>query len=115
MSTCSRVIAQKLHEAHHVPRVVRLGSTQSVLVVGTSSVIFLDFDIVMHRLYMFCVTRNGSGLVCCFLGSGAAGQPYDSILVGVDMNASQAGYMLSSQLALDCRCDGRVLRERHRV
>jgi hypothetical protein len=28
---CSRVIAQKLHEAYHVQRVVRLGSTQADL------------------------------------------------------------------------------------
>src|ERR1700730_11224815 len=80
-----------------------------------TSVILLDFDIVMHRLDVFGFTRNGRGLVCRFLGSGAAGQPYDSILVRVDMNASQAGYMLGSELGLDCRCDGRILHEGHRV
>src|SRR6202011_2531235 len=79
------------------------------------SVILLDFEIVMHRLDVFGVTRNGRGLVCRFLGSGAAGQPYDSILVRVDMNASQASYMLGSELGLDSRCDGRILHEGHRV
>src|SRR5579864_4323096 len=92
---------------------VRSGSTQFGP-IGTS-VILLDFDIVMHCLYVLCVTRDGDGLVSRFLGSGAAGQPYDSILVGVDVNASEAGYMLGSELCLDCRCDGRILQEGRRV
>jgi hypothetical protein len=53
-------------------------------------VVLPDFKLAVDRLYTFGLTRNGRGLVCGFLGSGAAGEPYDSILVRVDMNAPQA-------------------------
>jgi hypothetical protein len=74
-TTCT---AQKLHEAHRVKRVVRLGSTQSV--PNWNSVVLLDFDVIMNCLDVFGGTRNGRGLVCRFPGPGTAGQPYDSIL-----------------------------------
>lgn len=65
--------------------------------------------------YTVGVSRNGHGLVCRFLSSGGAGEPNDSILVSIDMNALQAGYMLCGQLGLDSRCDGRILHEDHRM
>src|SRR5579872_5562001 len=69
-----------------------------------TSIVLLDFDIVMNRRNVLGITRNGCGLVCRFLGSGAAGQPHDAILVRVDVNAPQAGDVLGSQLGLDaCR------------
>src|ERR1019366_5119074 len=43
----------------------------------------------MDSLNTFGLSRNGHGLVCRFLSSGAAGQPYDAIPVGFDMNALQ--------------------------
>src|SRR6185312_2235838 len=87
--------------------------TQSVQT--TSSVVLPDLDVVMHCRDVFRLTRDGRGLICGFLGPGAAGQPYDSVLVGVHMNAPQAGYMRSSELCLDRRCDGRILHEDRRV
>ena len=50
-------------------------------------VVLLDHDIAMDGLHVFSITRNGHGLVYRLLASGAAGQPYDSILVCVDVNA----------------------------
>src|SRR6185437_5030773 len=114
VTRCTRALSRKSCTRRTTfKRVVRWVSTQSVL-TGVS-VILLDFEIVMHRLNVFCVTSNGRGLVCRFLGPGAAGQPYDSILICIDMNTSHAGYVLSSELRLDCRCDGRILHEGHRM
>ena len=75
--------------AHHAQGVVRLGPTYPVQ-TGLS-VVLLDLDVTVNRPHVFGVARNGHGLVRGFLGSGAARQPYDSILVGIDVDASQAG------------------------
>ena len=53
-------------------------------------VVLLDHDIAMDGSHVFSITRNGHGLVYRLLASGAAGQPHDSILVRVNMNAAQA-------------------------
>src|ERR1700693_1830129 len=97
------------HVTHHAYCVVRLRSTPPVQ-TGTP-VVLLDFSLAVDRLYTFGLTRNGLGLVCRFLGSGAAGEPHDSILVRVDMNAPQAGDVLRGQLGLDFRGYRRVLHE----
>jgi hypothetical protein len=75
--------------AHHAQGVVRSGPTYPG--PDRLSVVLLDLKVAVNRPYVLGVTRNGHGLVGGFLGSGAAGQPYDSIPVGVDMNAPQAG------------------------
>ena len=104
----------RVHAAEGAPR-----STRGALGTGTdpvhtgASVVLLDLNVAVNRPYVFGLTRNGLGFVRRFLGSGAAGQPYDSILVGVDMNAPHAGDVLRSELDLDRRCDGRILHERH--
>ena len=54
-------------------------------------IVLLDHDIAVDGFHVFGITRNGNGLVYRLLASGAAGQPYDSILVRVDMNAAQTG------------------------
>jgi hypothetical protein len=74
-----------------------------------------DCNVAMDSLNTFGLSRNGHGLVCRFLSSGAAGQPYDAIPVGFDMNALQAGYMLCSQLGLDLGCYGRILQKDQRT
>src|ERR1700730_1342796 len=78
-------------------------------------VVLLDFNLAVDRLNTFGLTRNGLGLVCRFLGSGGAGEPHDSILVRVDMNAPQAGDVLRSQFGLDFRRYRRILHECLRV
>jgi hypothetical protein len=55
------------------------------------SVVLPDLKVAVNRSHVFGVARNGHCLVGGFLGPSAAGQPYDSIPVGVDMNAPQAG------------------------
>jgi len=75
--------------AHHARGVVRWGPPYPVQ-TGLS-IVLLDLNVAVNRLHVFGITCDGDGLVRGFLGSGAAGQPYDSILVGVDMDASQAG------------------------
>jgi hypothetical protein len=100
---------------YRAPRLMRgaLGPTHPV--PTGISVVLLDLNIVVNCSYVFGLTRDGRSLVRCFLGSGAAGQPDDSILVRVDMNASQAGDMLRSQLGLDFRRYRRILHECRRV
>jgi uncharacterized protein DUF5329 len=82
----------RAHAVRGAPRPTRgaLGTGTDLVQTG-SSVVLLDLNVAMNRPYVFGLARNGLGLVRGFLGSGAAGQPYDSILVGVDMNAPQAG------------------------
>src|ERR1700730_231402 len=101
------------HITHHAYCVVRSRRTHPVH-TGTS-VVLLDFNLAVDRLYTFGLTRNGFGLVYRFLGSGAAGEPHDSILVRVDMNTPQAGDVLRGQLGLDFRGYRRVLHECRRV
>jgi hypothetical protein len=64
---------RRAHAAQGAPRPTGSapGSTHSVL-TGTS-VVLLDFYVVMNCLYVFGVTRNGRGLVYRCLGSGTAG------------------------------------------
>src|ERR1700730_10749137 len=78
-------------------------------------IVLLDFDLAVDRLYAFGLTRDGRSLVCRFLGSGAAGEPHDAVLVRVDMNAPQAGDVRRRQLGLDFRRYRRVLHECRRV
>ena len=82
------------HRAHTTLRAPRPGRGA----LGTDisgpdglSVVLLDLKVAVNRPHVLGVARNGHGLVRCFLGSCAAAQPYDSILVGVDVNAPQAG------------------------
>jgi hypothetical protein len=97
------------------PRPTRGAHGTDASVQTGTSVVLHDLDVAVNHLYVFRLTRNGLGLVCRFLGSGAAGQPHDPILVRVDMNASQAADVLRSELGLDRRCDGGILHECHGV
>jgi uncharacterized protein DUF5329 len=93
--------------------VVRLGLTYPG--PDRLSVVLPDLNVAVNRPHVLGVTRNGHGLVRGFLGSGAAGQPYDSILVGIHMNAPQAGYVVRSELGLDRHRDSGILHECSRV
>lgn len=78
-------------------------------------VILLDREAVMDRLHVFRVSRNGHGLVYRSLASGATAQPYDTILVSIDMNAAHTGDVLGGQLSLNLACNRRILYECHRM
>ena len=86
------------HSAHHAQRVAHLGPTYPVQ--SGTSVVRLDFNVAVDRLYVFGPTRNGHCLVRRLLGSGAAAQPHDSVVVGVDMNAPRARTTSDAS----CRC-----------
>jgi hypothetical protein len=101
--------------AHDAPRVPRGALATDASVQTRTLVVLLDCNLAMDRFYTFGLTCNRRGLVCRFLGSGAAREPHDSILVGVDMNAPQAGEMFCAQFGLDFRRYRRILHECHRV
>jgi hypothetical protein len=104
------------YRAHASAPRPRRGAPGTDIPVQTGlSVVLLDLNVAVNRLHVFGITCNGHGFVGGFLGSGAAGQPYDSILVGVDVDAPQAGQMLRSELGLDLHRDGRILHECFRV
>lgn len=87
----------------------RLTGTADVERDFEQSVGTLDGDVAMNTGDMVSGASDRYCLVGCFAGTGAAGQPYDAILVGVDMNSLQACNVLRSQLALDLGGDCRVL------
>jgi hypothetical protein len=69
------------------PRPTRGARRTDASVQTRTSIVLHDLDVAVNHLHVFSLTRNGLGLVCRCLGSGAAGQPHDPILVRVDMNA----------------------------
>jgi len=79
------------------------------------SLCITDGDLAVHVLDTSGGARNGFGLVGRFFASGGARQPHDAVLIGVDMNAFQAGEMLRGELGLDLSGNGRILHEGHCV
>lgn len=75
----------------------------------------LDRDVAMNIRDMISGASDRHRFICRLAGPGAAGQPYDAILVGADMNTLQACDVPRSQLALDLGGDCRVLHECHRM
>src|ERR1700728_934931 len=66
-----------------------------------ASVVLLDCNVAVDGLDVLGRTRDGHGFVCCRVTAGVAAQPYDAILVRLDMNPIQAGQMLRGQFGLD--------------
>jgi hypothetical protein len=110
--------AQWLREAlnryrpHDAPR-----DTRGALASGSNRrlVVVFDHKFAMDGLHMFGVTRNGHGLVYRLLASGATGQPHDSVLVSVDMNAAHAREVLRSKLTFDLHRNRGILHKCARV
>jgi hypothetical protein len=78
-------------------------------------VVQLDHKFAVDGLHMFGVTRNGHGLIDGLLASRATGQPHDSVLVSVDMDAAHAREVLRSKLSLDLHRNRGILHKCHRV
>jgi hypothetical protein len=93
--------------------VARLRSTPEISADALAGA--TDCNIAMDILDVIGLSRNGHGFVRRSLSASGAGQPYDAIPVGVDMNALQAGYMICSQFGLDLGCNGGILHIDHCV
>jgi hypothetical protein len=109
------LVRYRAYGAYGAPRVTR--GALGIYASGSneSSVVLLDLDVATDILHAFGLACNGYGLVCRFLGPGAAVQPHHAVLVRIDMNAPQAGQMFRSEPGLDFHRDGRVLHEGLRV
>jgi uncharacterized protein DUF5329 len=80
-----------------------------------SSIVESDREVVMDGSHVFRVAREGYRLLNRLSAPGGAGQPYDAIAVGVDMNTPQAGQVIGGELGLDFRGDCRIFHEYHRA
>lgn len=81
------------------------------LPIHITSIVESDREFVVNRLHMFGVARNGDGLRDGLLAPRGTGKPHDAILIGIDMNAAQAGQMISGELGFDFRGNRRILHE----
>jgi hypothetical protein len=106
-----RWIAVCTREYNVLRRCASKGSSAQIAAHVNASSGAFDRDVAMNILDVLGIARNRHCLIRRSAGAGGTGQPYDAVLVGVDMDTLQAGNVLRSKFGLNVGCDRRLLHE----